>query len=325
MTAAWRRPVRSGAPVVAGVVTACVLAACSAPTPSAAPGASRRANAAIARPTTTTTSTTTTTTTTTAPAEPPGWSTVSTGPGGVAIDTRLVAEPDGSQVTLFRFRAGHVRFNLHDGSLDPPVGGATLGPDSLSTVAAAERPALLAAFNGGFESSAGAGGVEIDGQTLTPLVPGMASFVIDTDGVGRIGVWGATVPVPGEQVASVRQNLPPLIHDDQVSADIDDVAAWGATLGGGPAVARSALGEDVAGDILYAGSMSAVPDDLASALQANGATVALELDINPEWVQLDTAPVAGGPLSPGVPGQNRPSDQYLVGWTRDFVTVLAPA
>ena len=42
-----------------------------------------------------------------------------------------------------------------------------------------------------------------------PLVDGFASFVIDTDGTGRIGVWGSTVPVPGEQVSSVRQNLPP--------------------------------------------------------------------------------------------------------------------
>jgi hypothetical protein len=25
-----------------------------------------------------------------------------------------------------------------------------------------------------------------------------------------------------------------------------------------------------------------------------------------------------------VPGQYRPADQYLAGWTRDFITVLAP-
>lgn len=51
----------------------------------------------------------------------------------------------------------------------------------------------------------------------------------------------------------------------------------------------------------------------------------MELDINPEWVQLDTARRPGGPLASAVPGQNRPADQYLVGWTRDFITVLAPA
>ncbi len=74
-----------------------------------------------------------------------------------------------------------------------------------------------------------------------------------------------------------------------------------------------------------AASMSASPADLAVALARAGARVAMELDINPEWVQLDVARRPGGPLRAAVPGQNRPPDQFLVGWARDFVTVLAPA
>ena len=50
----------------------------------------------------------------------------------------------------------------------------------------------------------------------------------------------------------------------------------------------------------------------------------MELDINPEWVQLDAAARPGGPLSAGVPGQHRPATQYLTGWTRDFIAVQAP-
>ena len=50
----------------------------------------------------------------------------------------------------------------------------------------------------------------------------------------------------------------------------------------------------------------------------------MELDINPEWVQLDAAGRPGDALTAEVPGQFRPSDQYLAGWTRDFFTVLAP-
>ena len=188
-----------------------------------------------------------------------------------------------------------------------------------------EIPQLLAAFNGGFEVNAAVGGVEVDGQTLTPLIDGFASFVIDTNGTGRIGVWGSTVPVPGEQVVSVRQNLPPLIDDGQMSSQIGNVAQWGLTLHGVAATARSALAEDAAGDILYAASMSALPMDLATALSDDGATVAMELDINPEWIQLDLDSMAGGPLLAAVPGQSRPANQYLVGWTRDFFTVLTPA
>ena len=69
--------------------------------------------------------------------------------------------------------------------------------------------------------------------------------------------------------------------------------------------------------------MSAVPADLASALARRGARIAMELDINPEWVQMDAASKPGAPLRAEVPGQYRPADQYLVGWTRDFFTVLA--
>jgi len=211
------------------------------------------------------------------------------------------------------------------GSQDPPTGAAVLGPESLSYVGTTEIPQLVAAFNGGFKVNAAAGGVEVDGQTLAPLIDGFASFVIDTNGTGRIGVWGSTVPVPGEQVASVRQNLPPLIEGGQMSSQIGNITQWGLTLHGVAAPARSALGEDSAGDILYAASMSALPMDLATALSDDGATDAMELDINPEWIQLDLDSIAGGPLLAAVPGQSRPANQFIVGWTRDFITVLTPA
>ena len=86
----------------------------------------------------------------------------------------------------------------------------------------------------------------------------------------------------------------------------------------------AAPGEDAQGEILYAAATSALPLDLATALSEDGASVGMELDINPEWIQLDVASEAGGPLQAVVPGQSRPADQYLVGWTRDFITVLAP-
>jgi hypothetical protein len=31
----------------------------------------------------------------------------------------------------------------------------------------------------------------------------------------------------------------------------------------------------------------------------------------------------GAPLAAQIPGQNRPADQYVVGWTRDFFAVMA--
>jgi len=272
-----------------------------------------------AAPATTTTTVPPTTTTTT---EQPGWAVVSRVNGAIAVDSESVTEPTGRTVTIFRFRAGQTLEALHVGSSDPPRGSAVVSADSGAVIGPNETASLLAAFNGGFESSAGAGGFELNGQVLLPLQAGYASLVIDTDGTGHVGVWGQTVPAKGEQVASVRQNLPPLVVGSQPSPNIADVAAWGATLGAGAAVARSALGEDSSGNLLYAASMTALPSELAGALISAGTVTAMELDINPEWVQIAVAPAPGGPLMTGVPGQNRPADQYVVGWTRDFVTVL---
>lgn len=266
---------------------------------------------------------TSTTTTTTVPAQP-GWTVLATESTGVAVDARTVTEPDGSSVRVIRFRAGQVRFDLHVGSVDPPAGSVSFPPEALPKIAPTEAAQLLGAFNGGFKVTAHAGGFEVDGHVLTPLEDGMASLVIGTSGLASIQVWGgkAAQAVAGQPV-SVRQNLPPLVRAGSPAASAPTWTAWGETLGGGPYVARSALGEDASGDLLYAASMSTVPIDLADALVSSGAVIGMELDINPEWVQADVAPSPGGGLIAEVPGQNRPADQYQVGWTRDFVAVLA--
>jgi hypothetical protein len=261
--------------------------------------------------------------TTTSTTEQPGWTPVSEVGGAIAVDSQSVTEPSGHQVTLVRFRVGRVRFGLHVGTLDPPRGTATVTADDGPSIGPDEAPSVLAAFNGGFKMDAGVGGFELNGQVLVPLQSGDASLVIDSSGTARIGVWGSGVPVAGEQVASVRQNLPPLVVDGRPSPSIADIGAWGSTLGGNAAVARSALGEDAAGDIIYAASMTALPVDLAGALVSAGTLTGMQLDINPEWVQLAWSATPGGLLTPGLPGQNRPGDQYQIGWTRDFITVLA--
>jgi hypothetical protein len=226
---------------------------------------------------------------------------------------------DGSRVTVAVF-SGPVTFVLHDGSEDPGLaaGRVKAGP----AVRGAERTRLLAAFNGGFKLSVGAGGYEQEGHVAAALRRGIASLVIDRSGRARIGVWGHGVPVRGEAVYSVRQNLTPLVLNGKPTPAAADWSVWGATLGGGEFVARSALGQGADGDLEYAASMSASPADLAVALTRAGARVAMELDINPEWVQLDVARRPGGPLRAAIKGQARPANQFLEGWARDFVTVL---
>ncbi len=234
---------------------------------------------------------------------------------------RHIRMPDGNWVTLARFR-GPVRYLLHSGSQDP-------GPAALAAVRAGprighrERRRLLAAFNGGFKLSAGVGGYEQEGHVISRLRRGLASLVISRSGQASIGAWRRGVPRPGEAVFSVRQNLTLLVAHGRVSAAARHWGQWGATITGGEFVARSALGENAAGNLSYAGSMSASPADLAGALVRAGARVAMELDINPEWVQLDIARKPGGRLRAAIAGQVRPANQYRIGWTRDFIAVVA--
>jgi hypothetical protein len=281
----------------AGTLAACSSPAATAPIGNSAP-ATTRATVAMPAPSPTPT-----------PTPPPPKVTVTT-----------MRMKDGSRVTVAVF-SGPVTFALHDGSEDPGLaaGRVKAGP----AVRGAERARLLAAFNGGFKLSAGAGGYEQEGHVAAALRRGLTSLVIDRSGRARIGVWGHGVPGPGEAVYSVRQNLTPLVLNGKPTPAAADWGVWGATLGGGEFVARSALGQGADGNLEYAASMSASPADLAVALTRAGARVAMELDINPEWVQLDVARRPGGPLRAAIRGQARPANQFLAGWARDFVAVLA--
>ncbi len=293
----------------------------SSSAPASASTAASRASAAASS--TTAPAPTTTTTTTTLPVPQPGWTVVAETSRAILVDTRTYHLPDGDSVTLVRFHAGTYRLDFHLGSQDPPSAGFPVTAVDGDAISAAERPLLLGAFNGGFRTNTGSGGVELYGHVLVPLVAGDASLVVNANGTARVGVWGQGLPAPGEHVASVRQNLTPLIDNGVTSPQIGNVAAWGAELYGVPGTARSAVGTDPAGNLVYAASMAALPADLATAFHLAGVTNAMELDINPYWVQADVASHPGGALRAAIPGQQRPANTYLGGWTRDFYAVLA--
>jgi Phosphodiester glycosidase len=242
-------------------------------------------------------------------------------PAPPRVTIQRTYSPDGSLVTVATF-SGPARYALYDGSQDPYIRYREVRDQS--AVTGANRTRLVAAFNGGFKMVADSGGYEQQGHVISPLRYGFASLVISRDGAARIGVWDRGVPATGEDVYSVRQNLQALVLDGRPTGASYDWGLWGATLGGGEYVARSALGQNSSGDIMYAGSMSTTPYDLARALSRYGARTGMELDINPAWVQLDVAREPGGHLHAEVSGQARPADQYLDGWTRDFVAVLGP-
>jgi hypothetical protein len=266
-----RRTRIASAAVLAGVL--CGAAACSSSPPgpagaSASPAATRAAAAATRT-------------------VPTGTATSAVPQGPPHVTVSYIRTADGSLVTVASLR-GPVQYVLHNGSQDPGPAYAGLvraGP----AVAGAERRRLLAAFNGGFLLRSRAGGYEQEGHVFRSLRHGLASLVIDRSGRARIGVWGVDVPVPGEAVYSVRQNLWLLVQDGRPTAEAARWYRWGGTVGHAEYVARSALRQDAAGDLIYAASMSATPQDLAQALARSGARIAMELDINSEWVQLAIA------------------------------------
>jgi hypothetical protein len=244
------------------------------------------------------------------------------GPAGpVRVVSSRVRAADGSVITIATF-TGSARYVLHDGSQDPGtlVGPVTAGPK----ITGAARGRLVAAFNGGFKLKSLAGGYEQEYHVARPIRAGLASLVIDTSGQARIGLWGSGVPVYGEHVYSIRQNLWLLVSGGKPTKESALWWRWGGTIGHVKSVARSAIGENRGGELIYAASMSTSPADLAWALARAGARVAMQLDINPEWVQLDAATHPGGPLRAEIPGQHRPASQYFTGWTRDFITVESP-
>jgi hypothetical protein len=165
------------------------------------------------------------------------------GSGAVSLERR-------GGVTLLRFDQARFRLALHAGTLDPGGSGWRYGP----SIAGHERRVVVAGFNGGFRLSTGTGGFVSYGRRAVPLRGGLASIVTYADGMTDVGSWGREVP--RARYVSVRQNLNLLVDHGRASpsASTCGAACWGATLGGGSAVARSAIGVDGSGRLVWAGA-----------------------------------------------------------------------
>jgi hypothetical protein len=125
----------------------------------------------------------------------------------------------------------------------------------------------------------------------------------------------------------VRQNLALLIDHGRGAGNIGCITCWGATLGGVLDPARSALGVTASGRLVWGGGEHLTTTTLVDALLGAHVVRAVELDINPEWVN---AYFYGhrGTRSPPVPvpvvsGQHGIPGEFLAPWSRDFFTVVA--
>lgn len=225
--------------------------------------------------------------------------------------------------TAVRIDPRLLRVRLVPGSNEP--GGTWPVPPAITGDA---RATAVAAFNGGFRFNEARGGFWFEGVEAVPLRDGAASIVIHRNGALDIGAWNRDVALDPE-VEAVLQNLTLLVDGGQVDPAIthNDTRAWGATLKGHIAVARSGLGVTADGALVYVAGPALTAKSLAESLQRAGAVRAMALDLNPEWVTFNfyTHP---DPANPGAvtstklySQMQRSADRYLDPDSRDFFTV----
>jgi hypothetical protein len=253
-------------------------------------------------------------------------------PGQPTTSWKVVAQAHGqpaawiaqrSGVTLMRFDQRLVHLTLHAGSSDGGVSGWTYG----DKITPREIHLLVAAFNGGFKLTYRDVGFSSGGHVAVPLKAGLASIVTYTDGTTDIGAWRAGVPSASKTVFSVLQNQQLLVDRGVAAASVSNclIACWGETIGSRTFVARSGLGINASGQLVWAAGEQLSPAGLAAALIGAGAVRAIELDINPDWVAgyLYVHHTGGPSPVPVVPGQLGIAGKLLEPYSRDFLAIVA--
>jgi hypothetical protein len=208
---------------------------------------------------------------------------------------------------------GLVRGHVVPGTGDPmPSGwGGQVAPEM--------RPYLVAGFNGGFKAGDFAGGILAFGQQFRAQLPGIASFVVYDDGTINVGEWGRQIDT-SRRIVAVRQNLGMLVDGAQPTPATANPGNWGGSVAG-VATARSAVGMDANGGLVWAGGRVS-PFDLARALVAGGAVRGMQLDINPDWVNFNLYAPGPDNVVHGQPVYGATGvDRYLSPSARDFIVI----
>ena len=180
---------------------------------------------------------------------------------------------------------------------------------------------LLATFNSGFYEKDLAAGFYTNRTLYYPMVNGLATVERFTNGRVNVVRWTGG-PRPAGNILMARQNLPLLVNVGAVTPLSANNAAWGPTLGGVPAVWRSALGVDVNGNLIYVAASFQTSASLAALMVRLHAVRAMQLDINPAWPIFVTYGGAGA-QSPSlfVANPNQVASRFLSVSKKDFFAV----
>ena len=223
--------------------------------------------------------------------------------------------------TMATFDPNRVRTAMFNGTEMPGGKGWKNG----SKIRGTALRSLIASFNGGFRFEHEPGGYVTEGKTVRKLRKGYATLAISKDGISTVGIWGDTI-TDDDSWATLRQNLPPLVHNgESVYANYPKVD-WGNDFGNKVYNFRSAICLRTDGLMMFVAVGKVNIGMLADTLLILGCKTGMELDINGQWPYFSVYSDFGKATRWGEIIDNRMGDpnRHLNGSTKDFFALFDP-
>jgi hypothetical protein len=219
-------------------------------------------------------------------AEDGKWQPVSVRGSDASALYRTIVHPDAerayAELFVFALDLNQVIVHAVAGSVEPQNPELRAGVARPGVVPSADRPRLIAAFNGGFKAEHGQFGMMTDGRELLAPKPKSCTFAARADGSLEIATWSTLAKTP-QTFSWWRQTPGCMIEDGVLHPGLrnSDSTNWGATLEGKTVIRRSAVGLSEDGRTLFIGiSNSTTARALALGMQHAGARDVAQLDVN---------------------------------------------
>jgi Phosphodiester glycosidase len=201
-------------------------------------------------------------------------------------------------IALVRIDLSRLQLHMMPGFLEPSHAASVVNAiPNLGMIPVADQSHLVAAFNGGFKAVNGHYGMMVDGVTLLPPMPGLATLALYRDGHVNIGAWDGGITQTPDLIA-FRQNCPLIVQSGQINPMVNVVnyVMWGNTIGNQDITWRTGVGitQDSRYMIYAVGNGTSVAT-LAQALQQAGAYNAMQLDINQHYAHFAVYQPSGKP------------------------------
>jgi hypothetical protein len=252
--------------------------------------------------------------------------------GSPIFRTMLHPDPARSYAELFVFALDLTALSVHPvaGSVEPKADRPLPGVPRPGVIPEADRPRLVAAFNGGFKAEHGGFGMRVDGTELLRAKPYSCTVAGHEDGGIAIGTF-SKLAAPRETYAWWRQTPGCMVENGALHPGLRsaDTKNWGATIDGKTVIRRSAVGLSADGKTLFVGiSNSTTARAMALGMQQAGAVTVAQLDVNfsfPRFLVYESDAKTGALTAVGaVNGLLYTPDEYVGhASNRDFFYVTA--